>query len=402
MSKVNTEISVKELENREILYSLYYEIIGEIKGKKIQMNKKEFEDNISNTEIPTIIQYIKESINILVNKKIEEALIKTIKDDKNEKKENSLENQRKKYENQLKYLESQIRFYIKKQLQYKIQRESFESKIKSFMEMESDFEEMKEKLKYEEGQFMDNDRKDNEIEILRRENSNLKKAIDKLEKEKLQFEKKKKEEDENIKNQIENYKKIIQKLEQSQKDTSTNSSINVNNNNQNKQNIESTNSNSSNSKKINSNMNSQIKSHNKKVYNTKKNSYNQVEYNNSNSNCNFSSTLNSIINNISNKTPKKKNKGHHKTNSMNINMEENKKNLIISKYFSNQKVPKSNQKTNKNYIKISGGSNSKPLTNRQNYNQISSVSKMYSINGKSNKSANRSTMSFRHNSKEHS
>ena len=399
MSKANTEISVKELDNRELLYSLYYEIIGEIKGKKIHINKKEFEENILNTEIPTIIHYIKESINILVNKKIEEALIKSIKEDKNEKKDNLFENQRKKYENQLRSLENQIRFYIKKQLQYKIQRESLENKIKSFMEMESDFEEMKEKYKYEEGQFMDNDRKDNEIEILRRENSNLKKAIDKLEKEKLEFEKKKKEEYEDIKNQIENYKKIIQKLEQSQKDTSTNSSINVNNN-QNKQNIESTNSNSSHSKKFNSNINSQIKSQNKKVYNTKKNSYNQVEYNNSNSN--FSSTLNSIINNVSNKTPKKLNKGHHKTNSMNIKMEDNKKNLIISKYFSNQKVPKTSQKSHKNYIKISGGSNSKPLTNRQNYNQISSASKMYNINPKSNKSANRSTMSFRYNSKEHS
>ena len=399
MSKANTEISVKELDNRELLYSLYYEIIGEIKGKKIHINKKEFEENILNTEIPTIIHYIKESINILVNKKIEEALIKSIKEDKNEKKDNLFENQRKKYENQLRSLENQIRFYIKKQLQYKIQRESLENKIKSFMEMESEFEEMKEKYKYEEGQFMDNDRKDNEIEILRRENSNLKKAIDKLEKEKLEFEKKKKEEYEDIKNQIENYKKIIQKLEQSQKDTSTNSSINVNNN-QNKQNIESTNSNSSHSKKFNSNINSQIKSQNKKVYNTKKNSYNQVEYNNSNSN--FSSTLNSIINNVSNKTPKKLNKGHHKTNSMNIKMEDNKKNLIISKYFSNQKVPKTSQKSHKNYIKISGGSNSKPLTNRQNYNQISSASKMYNINPKSNKSANRSTMSFRYNSKEHS
>ena len=400
MSKVNTEISVKELENREILYSLYYEIIGEIKGKKIHMNKKEFEENILNTEIPTIVHYIKESINILVNKKIEDALIKTIKDDKNEKKEDLFENQRKKYENQLRNLESQIKFYIKKQLQYKIQRESLENKIKSYMEMEKDFEEMKEKLKYEDGQFMDNDRKDNEIEILRRENSNLKKTIDKLEKEKLEFEKKKKEEYEDIKNQIENYKKIIQKLEQSQKDTSTNSSININNNNQNKQIIDSTNSNSSNSKKLNSNMNSQIKSQNKKVYNTKKNSYNQVEYNTNNNN--YNTALNSIINNISNKTPKKPNKGHHKTNSMNINMEENKKNIIISKYFSNQKIPKTTQKSHKNYIKISGGSNSKPLTNRQNYNQISSVSKLYNINGKSNKSANRSTLSFRHNSKEHS
>ena len=83
-------------------------------------------------------------------------------------------------------------------------------------------------------------------------------------------------------------------------------------------------------------------------------------------------------------------------------MEENKKNIIISKYFSNQKIPKTTQKSHKNYIKISGGSNSKPLTNRQNYNQISSGSKLYNINGKSNKSANRSTLSFRHNSKEHS
>ena len=36
---------------------------------------------------------------------------------------------------------------------------------------------MKEKLKYEEGTFLDNDRKDHEILILRAENSNLKKPI---------------------------------------------------------------------------------------------------------------------------------------------------------------------------------------------------------------------------------
>ena len=52
------------------------------------------------------------------------------------------------------------------------------------MEMEIEFEELKEKLKYDEGEFLNNDRKENEIEILRRENSNLKKVISTLEKEK--------------------------------------------------------------------------------------------------------------------------------------------------------------------------------------------------------------------------
>ena len=44
-------------------------------------------------------------------------------------------------------------------------------------EMEEDYEEMKIKLKYEDGKFLDNDRKDNEIVIIRSENTNLKKII---------------------------------------------------------------------------------------------------------------------------------------------------------------------------------------------------------------------------------
>jgi hypothetical protein len=47
--------------------------------------------------------------------------------------------------------------------------------------MEEEYEELKEKLKYEGGKFLDNDRKDNEIMILRNENSKIKKEIVKLE-----------------------------------------------------------------------------------------------------------------------------------------------------------------------------------------------------------------------------
>ena len=47
--------------------------------------------------------------------------------------------------------------------------------------MEEEFDEMKEKLKYENGKFLHNEKKENEILILRAENSNLKKIIDKNE-----------------------------------------------------------------------------------------------------------------------------------------------------------------------------------------------------------------------------
>ena len=51
------------------------------------------------------------------------------------------------------------------------------------MDMEDEFEEMKTKLKYEDGRFLNNDRKDHEIIIIRNENSKLKNTIDELEKE---------------------------------------------------------------------------------------------------------------------------------------------------------------------------------------------------------------------------
>ena len=56
-----------------------------------------------------------------------------------------------------------------------------EKKINELMDIEDEFEEMKAKLKYENGKFLTNDRKDNEIVIIRGENTNLKNAIKSLE-----------------------------------------------------------------------------------------------------------------------------------------------------------------------------------------------------------------------------
>ena len=81
------------------------------------------------------------------------------------------------YESLLRAREENERKFIKTIFQYKLHREALESRIEDYMEMEDDYEEMKTKLKYEDGKFLDNDRKDNEIVIIRSENTNLKKII---------------------------------------------------------------------------------------------------------------------------------------------------------------------------------------------------------------------------------
>ena len=63
-------------------------------------------------------------------------------------------------------------------------------KLNAYMEMETEFEELKEKVKYEGGKFLNNERKDNEIMILRQENSILKKEITKYKENKDLYESK--------------------------------------------------------------------------------------------------------------------------------------------------------------------------------------------------------------------
>ena len=167
---------------KEELFSLYKGIKEDIPNDKLPINKKNIQ-NISTLDSITLITYIKESIPLLINQKISEA--KT----QNNNNEFSIElednsNLKKEYyqlENQLKKAESDTRYYLKSYLKCEIQKKVLEMKLNAYMCLEEEYEDLKEKVKYEGGKFLENDRKDNEIFILRAENSSLKKEIVKLE-----------------------------------------------------------------------------------------------------------------------------------------------------------------------------------------------------------------------------
>ena len=182
-----------EHKTKELLYNLYYEIKSEILGSKIEIDEDEYQENINKISIPKLITYIHDSIQILITSKIE--LTKTqqkLEDEKFFSKNNKILNsgqapisisEKKNYENMIRKLEEKERYLTKIQFQDKLQKEAMENKINEYMDMEDEFEEMKTKLKYEDGRFLNNDRKDNEIIIIRSENSKLKSTIDELENE---------------------------------------------------------------------------------------------------------------------------------------------------------------------------------------------------------------------------
>ena len=183
----------KEHEWKELLYTLFYEIKSEILGCKIEIEEEEYQENIRLITIPNLVKYIHDSIQILIIKKTEDTKKKQKEEDdkyylakisgKNIKNKNiNLSNDEKvTYENIIKNLESHERRLYKTIFQDKLRSDAMESKIGEYMEMETEFEEMKAKLKYEGGRFLNNDRKDNEIIIIRSENTNLKSIIKKLE-----------------------------------------------------------------------------------------------------------------------------------------------------------------------------------------------------------------------------
>ena len=175
---------------KELLYNLFYEIKSEILGKKIEIEEDEYQENIRNITIPKLITYIHDSIQILITKKIE--ISKNEQKIEDEKYYTSIgspgnkpaeleQDEKKIYENIIRKLEEKERVLYRVNFHHKLQKEAMENKIGEYMEMEDEFEEMKTKLKYEDGRFLSNDRKDNEILILRSENSNLKKNINDLE-----------------------------------------------------------------------------------------------------------------------------------------------------------------------------------------------------------------------------
>ena len=232
----------KEYKWKDLIYELFFEIKSEILGQKIEIEEDEYKDNLKKTSIPNLVKYIHDSIQILVNKKIDEAKTKQKNYDNkyylelNKGNKNIIPiliDEKNQYENIIRKLEEKERYLNKIIFQNNLQKDAMENKIGELLDIEEDFEKMKTKLKYDEGRFLENDRKDNEIIILRRENSNLKKSIEKLEEKAFSF----KKEIENNKNEINNLQNEIKKLKikmedlQKQNENLKANNINININN---------------------------------------------------------------------------------------------------------------------------------------------------------------------------
>ena len=277
----------KEHKWKEILYNLFYEIKSEIINSKIEIEEDEYQENINSTTIPQLVNYIHDSIQILLKKKIEDTKEEQKELDKKFYLESNIikdikisEDTISKYENIIKNLESKQRHLTKINFQQKLQIDAMENKIEEYMEMEDEFEEMKTKLKYEDGRFLNNDRKDNEIIIIRGENSILKNEINKLEENIKNIENENKLKDKKINELTNQLEQLINKKEKKQSETSSpprininisnvNSNNNINNNNNNHNETEGIGNNNSNIKKNNYNNrnNSNFNSNSKLFYN---------------------------------------------------------------------------------------------------------------------------------------
>ena len=340
---------------KELLYELYYEIKSEILSQKIEIEEDEYQDNIKSITIPKLVKYIHDSIQILINKKIEDSKIEQKKKDENyynilnNKNYNIVLNKDEKlqYENIIKKLEAKERILTKINFQNQLQKDAMENKIGEYMDMEEEFEEMKTKLKYEDGRFLNNDRKDNEIIIIRGENSNLKKCIKKLEQQIKNLEK----EIEQKNNTINKYENDIKQLKikfeevQKQNEILNAQSINININNvtgTNKNNLIQNNNLNSTSSKYIFNCNNELNNcYNKEEIISGKTSKN---VDNKNKYFPYQKIKTKILNNKSNNA--------EKISNTHIESSEKTKTDFINKYFTGNKMVKNNMHMNNSCVKI--------------------------------------------------
>ena len=212
------------------LYELYIDIKTFLTSTEKEKQNKETQKEISSTTEPfTIIKYLKNLISIF----IEEKKLQSKTNSQNLNQDNN--NINRQVESYIRKLENDLKYSVKKQFMLKIQKDSLEMKIRGYIEIEEEYEELKEKVKYEGGKFLNNDRKDNEIIILRRENSNLKKEINKIEEKSQNLEKKNKDDQEiinGLKFKVAQLNKKIDELKEEIKDIKAKQNLsNINDNN---------------------------------------------------------------------------------------------------------------------------------------------------------------------------
>ena len=344
---MSTELKVDEKDNmatkehkwKELLYELFYEIKSEILGCKIEIEEEEYQENVRAITIPKLVDYLHDSIQILIKKKMDDAKLEQKKRDKRYYTNNINTplglDEKEQYENIIRKLESKERKLSKVIFQNKLQKDVMENKISEYMEMEDEFEEMKTKLKYEEGRFLKNDRKDNEIIIIRGENSILKQSIKQLEEKINTLEKDKQDKTKVINELQESMKKIKLKLKDLQKQNEILNAhcINININNVNG----------------NNNKNGNIYNNSNNINSPNLNSPTNKDENNINKNkMMYFQKLNKKL--ISNKIYK----AEALNNTRNESLERTKSELL-NKYFVNNKVNKNNSNIllNNSAVKIS-------------------------------------------------
>ena len=69
MTEHDSTISNSDYHNKEMLYTLFYELTSEIKGCKIEIDEDEYQENIRTVNFTQLINYIRDSIQILLRKK---------------------------------------------------------------------------------------------------------------------------------------------------------------------------------------------------------------------------------------------------------------------------------------------------------------------------------------------
>ena len=350
--------AIKEHKWKELLYELFYEIKSEILGCKIEIEEEEYQENVRAITIPKLVDYLHDSIQILIKKKIDDTKLEQKKRDKRYYTNNINTpiglDEKEQYENIIRKLESKERKLSKIIFQNKLQKDVMENKISEYMEMEDEFEEMKTKLIYEEGRFLKNDRKDNEIIIIRGENSNLKQSIKQLE-EKINLLEKDKQDKTKIINELQdNMKKFKLKLKDLQKQNEILNAhcINININNVNGN---------------NSNKNGNIYNNNNNVNPANLNSPSNKDENiNKNKMMYFQKINKKFLNN-------KIYKAEALNNTRNESLERTRSELF-NKYFVNNKVNKNNNNMllNNSAVKINSfqyGNNNRQL-NQGNHNEL--------------------------------
>jgi len=289
-----SDIDIEEI--KQELYSLYKTII------------KNNSNEITNLpQLLDISSYTNLSLITNIKKLIKEIILQNsnYKDDLSQQ------------ENMIKKLEFDIKYYLKDLLHYKIQINSLEIKLNAFASMEEDYEELKAKVKFEGGKFLENDRKDNEIIILRNENSRIKKEIKKLESQKIVMESEYNEKIKKLENEILILNKKISDMEKNNREnkndfnSSANLKLNIKDNKENITNkkLKKNNFNLSNVHNIINFTNNNFANNNKKLVNfhspkddllyieRSRNKYNNKTTVNSNL---FTATYNKIVNGINN------------------------------------------------------------------------------------------------------